>query len=333
MLSQQDIQDLKGRLTNGTKVVISTHKGPDGDAIGSSTALKEILIQLGCDVTIVVPDGFPDFIKWMKGATEIKQYDRAADRILHEIEAATVIFSLDYNDLKRVGEIGVAIEKSNAFKVLIDHHEEPQYVADVNCSVVTSCSTAQLIYEFAEEMDWLEYINQDVAASIYCGILTDTGSFRFPSVDAKTHEIAAALIKGGLKHHLVHEALFDGNTRDKLALNGYAVSEKLEVLPNGKVAVIGLSSEELIQFNAKKGDTEGLVNKALSIKGIQMAAFFRQQDGIVKISFRSKGDYFVNELARDNFSGGGHKYAAGGMSVKDVPEAINDFKQIVDAYL
>lgn len=333
MLNSEQITTLKAKLKPGTKVVISTHKGPDGDAIGSSTALQQVLDKIGCTTTIVVPDGFPHFLHWMKGAQNIWQHNRKPDQVIEAVKEAEVIFSLDYNDLKRVGAIGEAIEASGAYKVLIDHHEEPQYTADVNCVVTTCCSTAQLIYGFIELMDWTSHIDQDIAASIYTGILTDTGSFRFPSVDARTHEIAAALIKGGFQHHLVHEAIFDGNTRDRLALNGYAVSEKLEVLPNGKVAVISLSSEELLKFNAQKGDTEGLVNKALSIKGIEMAGFFREQDGIVKISFRSKGTIYVNEMARDHFSGGGHKYAAGGMSEKNVVEAVNDFKNVVDAYL
>lgn len=333
MLKKEEIERLKRSLEAGVDVVISTHKGPDGDAIGSSTALANVLQKLGNRVHIVVPDGFPDFLKWMKGAEDILQLDREPDEVLRLVSEADIIFSLDYNDVNRVGAIGETIGTSSAYKVMIDHHEEPKFVPNIKYWDPKCCSTAQLVYDFLEEMDWLEYIDQDVSASIYTGLVTDTGSFRFPSVDARTHEIVAKLIRGGFQHHLVHEATFDGNTKNRLALNGFAVSEKLELVADDKVAIVSLTQAELERFQAQKGDTEGLVNRALSIKGVQMAAFFREAEDRIKISFRSKGDVFVNELARDHFSGGGHKYAAGGMSETTINEAIDRFKEKAYAYL
>lgn len=332
MLKKEEIDQLKEVLEKGTDVVISTHKGPDGDAIGSSTALANVLQKLGNNVTIVVPDGFPVFLQWMHGANEILQHD-THEEVISTVQNAKVIFSLDYNDLSRVGEIGEAIAASSALKIMIDHHEEPKYQPAIQYWDAACCSTAQLVYDFLEELDWLNYIDQDVAASIYTGLVTDTGSFRFPSVNARTHEIVAALIRGGFQHHLVHEATFDGNTKDRLALNGYAVSEKLELIDNGRIAIISLTKEELSRFNARKGDTEGLVNKALSIQGVQMAVFFREADDKIKISFRSKGDVFVNEFARDHFSGGGHKYAAGGMSLGNMNNTIARFKENVNGHI
>ena len=209
----------------------------------------------------------------------------------------------------------------------------PSDFADWMCSDTSSCSTAQLVYDFIEYFNDLDLIDESIAEGIYCGIMTDSGSFRFPSVQAKTHLIAADLINRGLNHSRIHELVHDVNTLTKLHLLGFALNEKLRVLPNVPVAVITMSRDELKQFDYKKGDTEGLVNYALSINGIKMAAFIKEDKGKVKMSFRSKGDIAVNEFSSQNFNGGGHKNAAGGISFTSLDETIELFEQKIAEFL
>ena len=275
-------------LKKSKKIVITTHQSPDGDAIGSSLALFGYLVKKGFDVSVVVPDNFPKFLKWMEGAGDVHVYEHDENVVKGLISEADLIFSLDYNDLTRVGGVGDLIGKSTAYKAMIDHHLHPADFADWMCSDTSSCSTAQLIYNFIEGFNDLDLIDDQIAEGIYCGIMTDSGSFRFPSVQAKTHLIAADLISRGLNHSRIHELVNDVNTLPKLHLLGFALNEKLRVLPNVPVAVIAISSEELKQFNYKKGDTEGLVNYALSLEGIEMAAFIKGDGDKVKMSFQPK---------------------------------------------
>ena len=320
-------------LKNSKKIVITTHQSPDGDAIGSSLALCGYLVKNGFDVSVVVPDSFPKFLMWMIGAENVHVYDDDENVVKGLIREADLIFSLDYNDLKRVGAVGDLISKSTAYKAMIDHHLHPTDFADWICSDTSSCSTAQLIYNFIEDLNDLDLIDDQIAEGIYCGIMTDSGSFRFPSVQAKTHLIAADLINRGLNHSRIHELVHDVNTLPKLHLLGFALNEKLRVLPNVPVAVIAISWEELKQFNYKKGDTEGLVNYALSLEGIEMAAFIKGDDNKVKMSFRSKGDIAVNEFSSQNFSGGGHKNAAGGISFTSFEETVELFESKIVEFL
>ena len=320
-------------LDNSQKVVITTHQSPDGDALGSSLALFGYLVKKGFDVCVVVPDSFPKFLNWMKGTENVLVYNHDEDVVKELIGEADLIFSLDYNDLTRVGGVGNLIEKSTAYKAMIDHHLHPADFADWMCSDTSSCSTAQLIYNFIEDFNDLDLIDDQIAEGIYCGIMTDSGSFRFPSVQAKTHLIAADLINRGLNHSRIHELVHDVNTLPKLHLLGFALNEKLRVLPNVPVAVIAINCKELSRFNYKKGDTEGLVNYALSLEGIEMAAFIKEDDNKVKMSFRSKGDIAVNEFSSQNFSGGGHKNAAGGVSFTSFEETVKLFESKIVEFL
>lgn len=333
MLSNSEKDKLKVLLAPGTKVVISTHKSPDGDAIGSSCALALYLEKIGCECFVIVPDALADFLYFIPYSDKVIVYDKNVSLAEKALADSDVVFSLDYNDLKRAGSFGDSIESSDSFKILIDHHEEPNYVSNICFHDATCCSTAQLVFDFIEELGDLKIIDVSIAEAIYFGLITDTGSFRYPSVNARTHEIIAHLLNIGLQHFKVHEAIFDDNSMNRLQLNGFAVAERLELLQDGRVAYIWLEEADLQRFKAEKGDTEGLVNKALSVSGVQMAAFFRSANDLVKISFRSKGDMFVNELARDHFNGGGHKYAAGGISELPIDETISKFKLVVQDYV
>ena len=315
--------------TGKQKIVITTHRSPDGDAIGSSLALYHYLVKKGHEVSAVVPDAFPKFISWLPGTSSIVIYENDEEKVAELVNAATVIFCLDYNDLSRIGKLSDLIGEAKAYKAMIDHHLYPSDFCDWMLSDTDSCSTAQLIYDFIENENDLDLIDASIAENIYCGIVTDSGSFRFPSVQAKTHLIAADLIQRGLNHSGVHERLFDTNTLTRLHLLGFSLKEKLRVLEDLPVAIIDLSLEEAERFDVKKGDTEGLVNFALSVEGVEMAAFIKEDTDRIKMSFRSKGNIPVNEFSSSYFNGGGHKNAAGGMFEGTLANTLEHFEKNV----
>lgn len=323
------ISALKSELLKAKKIVITAHKSPDGDAIGSIIALREILLRLGIESQMMVPDDFPDFLKWLPSAKDIvvaEKDDHTTKTILLE---ADVIFVLDYNAPHRAGKIGEHITASKAMKVMIDHHHQPDEFAKYTFSDVTSCSTAQLIYEFAEALGQEGNLSYEACQAIYLGIMTDSGSFRFKSVKPVTHRIIANLLELGLDQDEIHRAVYDNNTLSRLQLRGYAISERLEVLADLKTAIIYLTQADLKKYNAGKGDTEGLVNMALSIVGVEIAFFLREQEQEIRISMRSTGDFSVNELSRAHFEGGGHTNAAGGISYLSMPDTINKIKEVM----
>ena len=327
-----EFNTLKQKLSLPKKIVITTHKGPDGDAMGSSLALCNYLIKKGHDVKVITPNEYPKFLKWMKGDREVIEFCHNVKKATDITNNAEIIFCLDFNTLSRIDTYQPIVEQSKAFKALIDHHQQPDKF-DFNYSDTNACSTAQMVFEFIKAFDDLDYIDSDIAECIYAGILTDTGNFRFKSVTARTHEVVAQLIRKGAQTHLVNDRIYDNNSVNRLKLLGYCLNDKLEVIPEYSSAIISLTHNELDRFNFQKGDTEGVVNYALSIEGVSIAAFFVERDGLVKISFRSKGDFSVNQFARDHFNGGGHINAAGGAYGNDINKAIDKFKEILPNYI
>lgn len=329
-----NFEEVSNKLKEVENIVISSHQSPDGDAIGSSLALWHFLKKIGVSSKIVIPDSIPPFLKWMKGIDEIVVFEGNEELASQLIKEADVFFALDYNEAFRAGKsVGQLIVESNSYKIMIDHHLHPSEMADWMMSDTSVCSTAQLIYEFIEGLNAIEALDPIVAEGIYVGLVTDSGSFRFPSVDARTHEIVAHLMRIGLNHSRVHESLFDVNSLNRLRLMGYSLSEKLKVLPNIPVAVIYLSKAELDRMDNQKGSTEGLVNYALSVEGVKMAAFIKEDIAKVKMSFRSKGDIAVNEFSSKYFQGGGHKNAAGGVSFDSFEETITKFEKVIYDFL
>ena len=327
-------QEIKTLVDQSNSIVITAHKSPDGDSIGSSLALHHFLESIGKKSTVVHPDEAPDYLQWVPGQSNICVFEKDKELATKFLTEADLIFCLDYNSPKRVGEEMQAIlEGSPAKKVMIDHHLHPVDFCDVMISDAVACSTAQLIFEWIENINALDLISPTTGSCIYLGIMTDTGSFRFPSVSSKTHRICAKLLELGVEHFKIHESIYDTNTIDRIRLKGFALSEKLICIPGIPVAYASLSEEEMNRFNYQNGDTEGIVNQVLGIQGIQMAAFFAEKEGKVKISFRSKGDYFVNELSSTHFEGGGHAYASGGISSDSLEETINRFVTNVNKFI
>lgn len=318
------------------KIVITAHKSPDGDSIGSSIALLEYVHALGKEALVCHPDPSPAFLNWLPKTEQILNFEHQSKEVILALEEADLIFCLDYNHPSRVGkDMQAYLEKAPAKKIMIDHHLNPSEFAEILISQPEVGSTCELIYELIAQSGKLSLLNTKIGTAIYLGIMTDTGSFRFPSVTSRTHEIIGKLIEIGVKHYEVHEHVFDTNTLDRLRLRGYACSEKLEILNTVPVALVSLTLEEMKQFNHTKGDTEGLVNVALSIDGIKAAAFFAEsEEGYIKISFRSKGkENPVNQLSADHFQGGGHMNAAGGRFDGNLNDAIALFKAVVTNYI
>jgi len=327
------MEKIKDLLDSPGKIVITAHKSPDGDAVGSTMGLYNVLEEMGHEVYAILPDETPEFLMWVKNADKIIIAENDFDKASAIIQSADVVFCLDYNGIKRVGDIGDAILKSGAYKVMIDHHQEPEDFCDLTISDTSSCSTCQMVYEFLVDLNLDNYIYADAGSCLYLGIMTDTGSFRFPSTKAKTHRIIANLIDLGVDNSKIHQLVYDQNRESRLKLIGHALGEKLVVMHDYNTAYMSLAMDDLNRNGYQKGDTEGLVNYGLSIKGIKCSVFFSEkEEGIVKISFRSKGDFSVNDLARKHFSGGGHINAAGGIFEGSTKEAIDKFLEVLPDY-
>lgn len=318
-------------IQNANNIVITSHKSPDGDSLGSSLGLYHFIKKFNSNVTICHPDHAPDYFGWLPDINEIKLFQNQKEVVTNFVKKADLIFCLDYNSFDRLGsEYGSLIEESSASKILIDHHQNPTIDALISISNTNVGSTSELIFELIFQSNNLSALDATIAEYLYLGIMTDTGSFRFPSVSSRTHEILSLLLKTGMNHAKIHEQIYDSNTINRLQLKSYAIVEKLELLPDYPIGIITITKDELDRFNYKKGDTEGLVNSILSVENIMIAAIFIEHEDGIKISFRSKGNFYVNELAHKYFDGGGHKYAAGGFSNDSMEKVVNRFKELVN---
>lgn len=327
-------QDIERQIQAANTIVVSAHKSPDGDSIGSSLAMFHLLKKWGKSVKVIHPDAAPSFLHWVSGQSDILVLEENFEQGKDYFSKADLILCLDYNEESRVGEqMQEQLKGSSAIKIMMDHHTHPADFCQFTLSEVSASSTCELIYKWLCEIGKTNDIDEEIGSCLYLGLMTDTGSFRFPSVSAFSHQMAADLIQKGVKHYLIHEAVFDTNTIDRLKLRGYALSDKLTCLPDLPVAYIALTALELEKFNYEKGDTEGLVNQILSVQGIEMAVLFMEKDGKIKISFRSKGETFVNELAKKHFNGGGHVYASGGVSGESMEKTVSKFVTCVKDYV
>ncbi len=332
----KDLEGLRTLLASPKKVVIVTHFKPDADALGSSLGLAGYLAKKGHSVSVISPSDYPDFLTWMPGKEVVIALTK--DSIVPQqkakalIEACDVLFCLDFSSLKRINEVGEMVKTSTAKKVMVDHHLEPEKFADFEKWDVSSASTAELIFELIDEWGDRELIDQDIANCLYAGLMTDTGGFRHNNTTHKEFLIASELVSRGANPSEVAKQIYDTNSLDRLRLTGYALSQKLVVLPEYNTAYMTLTWEELKQFGSQTGDTEGLVNYGLSIKGIKMAVLMYDRKEEIKLSFRSLADFDVNALARKHFEGGGHKNASGGQSKQNLEETLKKFLAILPEY-
>ena len=324
-MDSQLLEAFQKALIAPKKIVIIPHKNPDGDALGSSLALQAFLTKTGHDSQIIAPNEYPEFLDWMPGQEQIIKFSNAPDESIQMVENADIIFTLDFNQLSRIDQLAPVVEKSDALKIMIDHHEHPGKYASITYSDATKGSTCEMVYELISRLDH-DQIDLSIATCLYTGIMTDTGSFRFPSTTARTHQIISTLIEKGAQPHLIHQKIYDTYSFSRLQLLGIALNnlKKIDGIP---VVYITLSQKELNQNKFKKGDTEGFVNYGLSLLGISLAVIMIENEAekIIKMSFRSKGSFDVNRFAKKYFNGGGHINAAGGVSHLTLEETVEQF--------
>jgi len=333
-MKKSELKEIKELLSTPKNIVIVPHRNPDGDAIGASLAMYKYLKNTGHTATVVAPNDYPDFLKWLPDSREVLKFDSKNRQSKEAISTASIIFLLDFNALHRVGsDMQNTLEDFTDTFVMIDHHQEPDDIAKYIYSDTSICSTCQMVYQFIEMLGNVAMIDSDISTCLYTGIMTDTGSFRFPSTTSTTHRIIADLIDKGANNAKIHNNIYDSNSYGSLQLLGRALSN-LVVIEKLKTAYISLSQDELDEFNYQKGDTEGVVNYALTLKGIFFAAIFIEDvdQKIVKISFRSKGKFSVNKFARNHFDGGGHDNAAGGRSTVSLDSTISKFLKVLPDY-
>ncbi|UGU15508.1 bifunctional oligoribonuclease/PAP phosphatase NrnA [Sinomicrobium kalidii] len=314
-------------------IVIVPHKNPDGDAIGASLALYHYVTLMGHNASVIAPNEYPDFLKWMPGNEHILKFGTKRKTAKALIDEADLIFTLDFNSLDRVEDMKPVLEDSKAVFAMIDHHEQPGDYATYMYSDPKMGSTCEMIYHFLDSLGHREKINKDIATCIYTGIMTDSGSFRFPSTTSITHKVVADLIDKGAENAKIHSAVYDTNGISRLHLLGCAL-KNLVLLEEYNTVYITLSRKELEQFGFKKGDTEGFVNYGLSLKDVRFSVIFIEdtQEDFIKLSLRSVGDFSVNKLARKHFNGGGHINAAGGRSDLPMPKTVEKFKTLLADY-
>lgn len=327
------ILEITAELDTAENIVIVPHKGPDGDAMGASLGLYHFLKDKGHTVHVIAPNDYPQFLKWLPGSEEVIIYDSNKGLSDELINKAEIVFTLDFNHLSRCGLMQESLLASEAVFVMIDHHQEPSDYADYTYSNSKMSSTCEMVYRFLDKLRANKKITPQIATCLYTGIMTDTGSFRFSSTSSDTHRVIADLMDKGAKNDQIHNNIYDTNSEDKLQLLGTAL-KNLKVNKDLRTAYISLSQEELDRHNFKKGDTEGFVNYGLALEGIIFAVIFieKENEDMVKISFRSKGDFDVNKFARAHFDGGGHINAAGGKSDLSLNNTIVKFNKILPQY-
>ena len=318
-----DYPFIQNFLSKKRNIIITTHKTPDGDALGSSLALLHVL-KTNHNVNIIVPNDYPHYLKWMPGNDDVLIYEENEEQSDSLINQSDLIFCLDFNKLYRVDTMFNILNNNNSYKIMIDHHQDPDDFCDQVLSNSNIASTAELIYDFLKAIDY--NFNQEIATCLYAGIVTDTGSFKYSGVTSKTHEIVSYLMSFNINHTLIHNNLFDNQNKSRVDLLRICLNN-LELIEEKNTAIIFLKEKDLIEFNYQKGDTEGFVNFPLSLKNISVSIFLVEFKDGIKLSFRSQSDFDVNVFAKKYFNGGGHKNAAGGfLNYRNMDKALDYIK-------
>ena len=333
IIQEELIQKAKKYVERGERFVIVTHVSPDGDALGSTLGLCQFLNAYGKDkVSVVVPNDFPAFYKWMPGAKDVVIHERCPDLAAELIREADVIFCLDFNEPKRIEKLGPLVLEAEGRKVMIDHHLYPADFCRVVISYPQMSSTSELVFRFICRMGLFDLIDKTGATCLYTGMMTDTGAFTYNSNQPEIYAIISELIKKGIDKDWIYRQVFQVSSENRLRLQGYVLYEKLKLYPKCQTALVTLSQEELKRFHHQQGDTEGFVNMPLSIRNICVSVFFREDKDYIKVSLRSVGDFPCNHFASTYFKGGGHKNASGGEFYGTLEEAIAHFEESLAAF-
>lgn len=339
IINSDAVEAVRRVLDKGKRFVVLAHKNPDGDAVGSSLALCHYISGLGKEAAVVLPNAFPEFLAWLPGAGNVLFYDSNSCQASAAVKDADAVFCLDFNSLSRVGDLSAVVAEAAATRVLVDHHLSPEHGFDIEISHPQACSTSELIYRLIESLSGDIAVTYDIARCIYTGMMTDTGAFAYASSRKDVFLIVAALMEKGVDKDKIYRNVFYNSSLSRMKLWGYAMYKKLKLYKKHNAALITLSHDELMHFYAMKGDTEGLVNQPLQIKGVRFSCFLREeQPGKINVSLRSVDDFPCNAVAAEFFNGGGHLNASGGelhcsmeMAVEQFVVAIEKFKSELTA--
>jgi bifunctional oligoribonuclease and PAP phosphatase NrnA len=327
------MKELQKKLSEKSgKIAILTHFNPDGDAIGSTLALSRILTRMGHDCSVIVPNDFPRFLKWLPGAGDIISLPKHKAKVAEIIEASELLFFVDFNDIRRMKEIEVPVSRSSAHRVLIDHHPDPVVTVNTIMYDTSVSSTAELVYRFIVENGLIKLMDKDIAVCLFAGVMTDTGCFSYNSSSPETYKVVTELLQYNIEKDQIYYRIYDNFSFDRMRLLGYCLNERMEYFPEYRTALIWLNREDQEKYHFRIGDSEGFVNYPLSIKGIRFSAFFIEKKDHVKVSFRSKGDFPVNTFSASHFNGGGHRNASGGESVESLEAALEKFRGLLPEY-
>lgn len=331
MYIMEALASFKREISSPKKIFITTHVKPDADALGSSLGLANYLLKKGHEVTVVTPSDYPSFLNWMKGNDSVLDFSNPSDTALatKKLKEADIIFCLDFSCLNRVNEMGEMIRKSDAYTVNIDHHQDPEDFADFRVWSTAAAATCELVYELIVKIGDEALLDRDIAECLYAGIMTDTGGFRHPNTTKNVHLVVAELLDLGADASQIANWIYDSNSVNRLKFIGFAISRRLVVHEALHTAYFSISKKDLKKYQSRTGDTEGLVNYALSLDGIKLAALFSEREDGIKISFRSSSEVAVNKFAAAYFDGGGHKNAAGGKSPLGLKETVERFETLV----
>jgi len=327
------IREAGKSLKANSRVVIFGHVNPDGDAIGSTLGLKHFLKGKVAEVQVIVPNDYPDFLKWMPGSDEVILFEKDSKNAKELTSNADVLFFCDFNDIKRINSLGDMISKEeNYIKIMIDHHPQPVDFVDFMISDTSVSSTSELVYEFIEELNSEMPKNQEIASCLLTGIITDTGLFNHNSETMRTFEIVSGLLKMGADKKYIINKLYNEYPFHRMQLLGSTLHNRMHFFPEFGTSYIYLTQEDAKKFNYQNGDSEGFVNIALSISGANFSAIFIEKEDHIKASFRSKGKFDVNKFARKHYNGGGHKNASGGKSYKTLNKTLDTFVELIKDY-
>ena len=320
-------------ISTQKKIVIIPHRNPDGDALGSALALKHFLDAKKHEVSVVSPNDYPTFLKWLPGESEIIKFSKTPSIARDKINKAELIFGLDFNSLSRIQDLSEIVKKTKVDKIMIDHHQSPEFFANLNYSDPSMSSTCEMVYNIINASD-SKLLNKKIACCLYTGIMTDTGSFRYPYTTSVTHKVVSHIINLGANCSSIHQKIFDSSSLSRLKLLGISLSNLIKI-PDLPVVYITLSKEELVLCDFKKGDTEGFVNYGLSLKGVNFSCMMieNEKEGKIKMSFRSQGSFSVDNFARNYFNGGGHLNSAGGVSMETLDKTITHFKNALKNHI
>ncbi len=327
------INAFKERLGQVEKTIaIVPHINADGDAIGSVLGLSRILRNAGKKVVVLSPNHFPGFLRWMDGGREILIWTSSRKKVGQALAEAGMLICMDFSQPSRAGEMKDRIEKFPGPGIIIDHHPCPEKFTEFMISHPECSSTAELAFHVVKAMGYQKYMDKQVAEAIFCGIMTDTGSFDYNVSDPQTFRTVSELLTYGIDPEEIHRQIYDNYSADRMRLLGYCLNESMEVYPEYHTAMIFISREVQQRYHFVPGDNEGFVNYPLSIKGIHFSALFTEKEDHVKVSFRSRGSFPVNEFASENFNGGGHRNASGGEINAPFEEVLERFRNLLPAY-